>query len=1273
MSRISFMWMCVVAMALFQGVSLASSGTPADGLALEPRGAYVLAKSRIPDFEKNGRPQETWVFDPIPSGWREISLDGLWKVRLMSDASRVDYYQMSEKSGPLGLENFLSGGYQDGNWYDVRVPWPLPFLSADKTGNYPSTEDFKGYAYYQRMVDIPSYDPDRESVFLKFYGAGFRADVWVNGQYAGYHVGSFSPFELDITSRVKSGDRVSLLVRSVHTRYGISYRGALETGLSDSVRLQIRGKIFPTNVRLVIDDEKQRVNVHYDLYGPANSSSAEIEAIVEEVVGGTVVGTCRQTVSGREIKPIAIGLNHPHYWSPEDPFLYKMSIKINGEVQKIVRFGYRTIAIRSDETGQKHFYLNGRRFYMRAFEFNYWWVHMHHFRAAQNRTACINDHGRLRDALQIMKFMNVNTLRPHSMDPFYSETFYNLCDEMGLLVYFDWNGGSYDLGTGTSGKEDWTRTITSLEKTLPNFKETLAYLHNHPSLAFISYTNELYDHLLPAGYSYDPIIRKYYQAQSDIDLQNRPSSGSTGRPTYRHDAKVDFVDDHQYIGVPYGSWQDVYAYIEMTKETIHKKFSDSPPFVNMETGQIVDFRIHPQNIRLFTHELQKEDFDKKQFIKHVTEINEIRDFVRLSANAGGLRSYLTDASEYRKRKSLLTAKRYLEMFRYCHATTDGVSLNTMPHDVMKGVYGRAMSDDSYAYEPWSTAGVGLAIAEPAYCIRTAFYPVQALLRIENLHPLSGAQTPAPIHLVNDSERDVSVELRIQLRDPQGRVRSLVQEKDISIPQGRMKQIPFHISIPSDAVSGVHKVEIFLLADGQKIAENNYGLYVLAQQDRITRYPSRRVALYDKTSQKFAGLGVKSTGEILRLLHVPFDNIHQFDGLGNYDVLMIGANSLDDAVFNNGTLINQWINRGGRMVVFEQVTTGYMPWVAGERIQLLGKSSFVEHFYKKHPFFKGIEDEMVWESPWGNQGRLFETCLELNEGFLSLAAVSDFQKPEAMASVINHRRMGRGEYVISTLLTVDRYGVDSTITRYVENLMDYIMSDAISPYATSVETTGVPESHGISVDPKEVVFIDLRGAANQDLTDEVQGDRKGGWTDYGSDADMRSLPTGQTRLGGNVLFQVIAPPENQGKACVVLSGPTREYFPKESAEILINQKLDRLYFLHTLMWVKAKSDEVVLEYEVKYAHGGKATIAMKNKRDISDWWSARDYFNGQVVHRDGEKCLFLSEWVNPDPSQPIESIRAVSKGNAIPVIVAISGKQAKSQGIDRFDVDDNRKK
>jgi hypothetical protein len=1236
-------------------------------LSLEPRESYVFAKDRIPGFAENRNPAESWLLNPIPPSWTMLPLDGEWKIREERSGDCVDYYAIDESFipqdvGPLSQPEFLAAGYDFSGWKSIMVPLPL---SHQKDNGKPEDAWMKpGFlAYYQRAVEVPEYQEGARSVFIKFFGAGFRTDVWVNGSYAGGHAGYFNPFEFDITRFVKPGEKASILVKTIHTRYKMLWHDALVVGIFAPVRLEIRDNLFVNNLKLSADRERQSIHVQYEVFNKDQAAGAALEAVVEEAKSGKVVGTLSQPVTFGQENAFTVTLDNPHEWSPDDPFLYNLKVKLDGKDANLTRFGFRTIEIKGGPDGRKHFYLNGKRFYMRAFEYDYFWTFIKQDRKIPipDGAYCMNYQGQMRESLLAMKFANVNTLRPHSMELSIDETFLNLCDELGLVVYLDWHGfGSPPMVDDDKGNSGVTRSMSALAKTLPSFVEMLTHFHNHPSLGFISFGNEMYDHLLPAGESYDPIIEEYYAAHKATDTQNRPTSGSSGRPTYKHKAQVDFVDDHQYIGVYYGSYKGVVPYLKDTSKTIAKRFNEAIPFVNMETGYVSDDRIHQKIFDTLGAELRKEFFDKDRYIKIITGDSPDEAWARLAFNAGGVRPYYTDLPTFKNRKAYLHVKRYLEMFRMSHDITDGVSLNTNTFCLASKV--DPDFRDNLA-QPWPTPGE-LAIMEPIYAFRTAFYPTQAFLDISNVHILCGDSSDAPIRIVNDAANDAEVALVVQLRDPAGKTRELLSMASVEIKQGGHADIPFKIEIPGELASGKHVVEVYLLSAGKKIAENYYDIYTLAQADRITSFPTKKVALYDTADTAFEGLGVKQTKNILDALGIPYERIADFANLASHQVVIIGANSIDSTLISSGPQIFSWIANGGRLVMFEQCVGTAIPWSPDDKIYNMGKSSIVEHYYKQHEMFKGIEDEMAWESPHGHNAAVFENCLELNDSFLSLAAVAHFQDANAVKAIITDRRIGKGEYVLSMVNTIDRYNVDSTITRYVENLLSYILSDSISPYAVAGSDVLAKAKKTMSVNAKDAIAIDLKEGVNRGFADEDSGDKQGGWTDFGSGADLRDIPTGMNSFSGMVPFDIIPPGGNDGRSCIVLAGPQRDYFPQESPVIAVNRKCEKLYFLHTAMYVKAPKGEAILDYEITFEDGQAIVVPMKNQVDLADWWMASDYENAQVVYRDGDKCVFVSEWSNPSPAKAIVGIKAISKGNAIPIVLAITAKKRYEQIIDR---------
>lgn len=71
--------------------------------------------------------------------------------------------------------------------------------------------DHVGWVWYQREVKVPATWGDERAV-LRFDSATHEAKVYVNDTYVGGHVGSYTPFEIDVTELVKPGESFRLTV-----------------------------------------------------------------------------------------------------------------------------------------------------------------------------------------------------------------------------------------------------------------------------------------------------------------------------------------------------------------------------------------------------------------------------------------------------------------------------------------------------------------------------------------------------------------------------------------------------------------------------------------------------------------------------------------------------------------------------------------------------------------------------------------------------------------------------------------------------------------------------------------------------------------------------------------------------------------------------------------------------------------------------------------------------------------------------------------------------
>ncbi|HEV7300135.1 MAG TPA: endo-1,4-beta-xylanase [Tepidisphaeraceae bacterium] len=205
---------------------------------------------------------------------------------------------------------------------------------------------------------------------------------------------------------------------------------------------------------------------------------------------------------------------------------------------------------------------------------------------------------------------------------------------------------------------------------------------------------------------------------------------------------------------------------------------------------------------------------------------------------------------------------------------------------------------------------------------------------------------------------------------------------------------------------------------------------------------------------------------------------------------------------------------------------------------------------------------------------------------------------------------------------------------------------------------------LRIDKAKAQYIDLSTVANQSLTDTRANDGAGGWADMGQH-NLGTLPTGKQVMGG-VPFSLLASPDDNARACLILGDAKRKQLPRQIAGIPVQQRLERIGFLHTAMYAEAPDDEVLGEYVVRYDDGSTQTVPIRQNRDLRDWYLAGRREGGLApayVHTDEmshERGLFVTLWQNPHPQRPISTIDFQSKGNAVLVLLAATGESAAAE-------------
>lgn len=74
----------------------------------------------------------------------------------------------------------------------------LPHTWNVQDGADGGNDYWRGICTYERRLEVPAFDRDREEVWLQFDGVNSVADVYVNGKKAAHHEGGYSTFQFAI-------------------------------------------------------------------------------------------------------------------------------------------------------------------------------------------------------------------------------------------------------------------------------------------------------------------------------------------------------------------------------------------------------------------------------------------------------------------------------------------------------------------------------------------------------------------------------------------------------------------------------------------------------------------------------------------------------------------------------------------------------------------------------------------------------------------------------------------------------------------------------------------------------------------------------------------------------------------------------------------------------------------------------------------------------------------------------------------------------------------
>ena len=122
-------------------------------------------------------------------------------------------------------------------------------------------------------------------------------------------------------------------------------------------------------------------------------------------------------------------------------------------------------------------------------------------------------------------------------------------------------------------------------------------------------------------------------------------------------------------------------------------------------------------------------------------------------------------------------------------------------------------------------------------------------------------------------------------------------------------------------------------------------------------------------------------------------------------------------------------------------------------------------------------------------------------------------------------------------------------------------------------------------------VDLHAVANADFSGETKFESALPFVGEG-DNDLRTVPAGRSLFAG-IPFEVIAPSDNEGRACLILSEQA-PYMP--SAELPVREKAGTLFFLHA-----GGKAQLIGELVIHYTDGETRKQRIWRGEQVSGWW------------------------------------------------------------------------
>ncbi|WP_335966615.1 sugar-binding domain-containing protein [Galbibacter sp. PAP.153] len=410
--------------------------------------------------------------------------------------------------------------------------------------------------WYETSFTVPD-NWNGKNILLHFGAVDWKTDIWLNGIKIGSHTGGYTPFSFNITPFLQSGDQKLKIKVWDPTSDGPQPRGKQVKKPEGIWYTPVTGIWQTVWIEPVADKSIKELKITPNI----DESTVSIKPVLTNATYGDVIEVTVKdgdkvlsVTKANAAEAFDIYVENQKLWSPESPFLYRMTVKLlsNGAATDEVEsyFAMRKISKKRDENGIVRMQLNNKDYFQFGPLDQGWWP--------DGLYTAPTDEALKYDIVKT-KELGFNMIRKHvKVEP---ARWYTHCDELGILVWQDmpsgdaapiWQNKKYFDGT------ELKRSNKSEQIYRKEWKEIIDYLYSYPSIVVWVPFNEAWGQFKTVEItewtqSYDPsrLINSasggnHFQTGDILDLHNYPDPDM-----YLYDAnRVTVLGEYGGIGLP---------------------------------------------------------------------------------------------------------------------------------------------------------------------------------------------------------------------------------------------------------------------------------------------------------------------------------------------------------------------------------------------------------------------------------------------------------------------------------------------------------------------------------------------------------------------------------------------------------------------------------------------------------------------------------------------------------------------------------------------------